>query len=347
MKKITSKASRLVAPSVLLTTILAAGTVGVVPAYATFNLCGTSLCTDNSDFYQHLLGMQKAINNIVNFDDANDLVQEAVNAGNLVNVGDVDDAMSLANVSQFADLYQFASNNIDGGNLGILFTTDIDNATQSATNVVNSISGDLVTAVVQKSFGQQDALNNITGDYQSTFTNLEQAATNVVNTLTAGTSRTIEQTSQTAQSASNTISGGWGGYDTDVGASVDWAATGDDAATRTQAAVNAANLVNIEHLTMAITQDAHYNPQTATNSASFYGNIYDLGQSATNVLNNVTVETIDPSFFCNCYGGWEVNQDAYAAQVSTNLISTMGDVNNAIQSATNVANSISVPSNDD
>ncbi|SMQ71694.1 hypothetical protein SAMN06295905_1955 [Devosia lucknowensis] len=323
------------------TTVLAAPSAFATGSWENY-FCGTGFCSDDADFNQKLLGFQKAINNIVDFDDATKIVQEAVNAGNLINVGDADSAaIDLANVHQYADVLQKASNNIDGGSW--FNSSDIDDATQSATNVVNSISGDLVKAVEQKSEGSQEATNNISGDYHSKLTNLEQAATNVVNTLTAGMSKTIEQTSHTSQYAANNISGGWGGYDADVGGTFEW---DDEDAVRTQTAVNAANLVNLGELTGAITQHASYNPQTALNTAEFakWGTVYDLGQSATNVLNNVTVGEIDPSIFCGCYDGWEVNQHAYAEQTAQNLIRTMGDVNNAIQSATNVANSISVPS---
>jgi hypothetical protein len=335
----------------VLTSALLGTTVFAAPAYANgidweSILCGTSYCTDAADLDQHLKGFQKAINDIVDFDDATALVQEAVNAGNLINVGDADGAeIDIANVHQYADVLQKAANTIDG-NAGWFNTTDIDDAMQSATNVVNSISGDIVKAVVQESYGSQEATNSISGDYFSTLTNLQQAATNVVNSVTAGTSKTIEQTSATTQFASNNISGGWGGYDTNVGAAVDWE---DEDVVRTQAAVNAANLVNLELLTGAIVQEAYYNPQTALNTATFAkgGTVYDLGQSATNVLNNVTVGEIDPSIFCFCYDGWEINQQAYASQYAGNLIKTMGDVNNSIQSATNVANSISVPGGDE
>ncbi|SEP97092.1 hypothetical protein SAMN05428969_1345 [Devosia sp. YR412] len=301
--------------------------------------CTTSYCTDAADFDQRLEGLFKAINLIVDVDDATAIVQEAINAGNLISVGDAEAAaIDLANVHQYGDVYQFALNKLEGDG----WASDFTDVTQSATNVLNSISGDVVTAVEQTAEGSQTAKNKIIGTYGSTFVDLEQAATNVVNTVTAGTSKTIEQVAHADQNASNLIIGGWGGYD-NIGADVDWDA---EDVTYTQAALNAANLISLEKLTGAITQDVSYNPQQALNTAIFHGydpDVYDFGQSATNVINSVTVGEIDPTIKCTCYDGWEIQQDAYAFQLSKNLLSTMGDVTNTVQSATNIANSISIP----
>jgi hypothetical protein len=307
------------------------------PPPPVINVCDTGLCDpDLADFNQQLAGFQDAINKIVDVDDATKIVQEAVNAGNLINVA-TGASIDLANAHQYADLYQFAYNKLESGWHKYADFTDV---TQEATNVVNSITGDIVVDVRQASDGSQIAKNLIDGSKGSTFVDLSQAATNVVNSLTATTSKSIEQANGTDQLASNVMKGGWGGYDTTVGASVDWTT-----ADRTQEAVNAANLVNLDSLTLGIEQKSHWNEQTALNTAVFYGGatLYDLGQSATNVTNSVSVGSIDPlNNGCGCYGGWEVGQYASVDQLAKNLISTMGDVNNSIQSATNVANSISI-----
>ncbi|HEY8575554.1 MAG TPA: hypothetical protein VIL88_04355 [Devosia sp.] len=344
--------------TVFVAALLATSTLGTASAFAfTFggghhggggypgggsNNCGTGMCTQDSDFYQKLLGFQKALNMIVDVEDATAIVQEAVNAGNLISVGDAEDIeIDLANVEQYGDLYQFALNKLEGDD----WSSDFTDVTQSATNVVNSISGDGVLSIEQTAKGAQDATNKILGSGNSTFIDLEQAATNVVNTVTASTSKTIEQVAHTDQTAINVIVGGEGGYD-NVGSDINW----DEAdAVSTQAAVNAANLVNIDTLTGAITQSASYNPQIAVNAAIFHGydaDVFDFGQSATNVVNSVTVGDINPSINCNCYDGWEINQEAFASQLSSNLLETMGSVTNSVQSATNVANSISIPSGD-
>lgn len=301
------------------------------------NLCTTDRCSpDMADLLQNLSGLQKAINMIVDVNDATDIVQEAVNAGNLVNVEDIE--VELANVEQNADLWQFAMNVVDGDSF---WTTDLTNISQSATNVANSISSEgLVTAAKQSAEGSQFATNSALGTASSALYGLEQAATNVVNTVTAATSKTVKQASYTDQVAVNVMYGGWGGYDADA---VDWDA---EDAIDTQVAVNAANLVDLDALTGAIKQES-YGSQDALNKAIFTGyhggNVYDLGQSATNVANSVTVGSITPAVFdCLCYDGWEVNQSAYADQVASNLVVTMGSVTNTVQSATNIANSISV-----
>ncbi|MBD8066584.1 hypothetical protein IC608_14000 [Devosia sp. PTR5] len=317
--------------------LLATTAAGGTTAYATnYNyLCTTDRCTPNlADFLQNLDGIQTAINLIVDIDDANTIVQEAVNAGNLVNIEtDID----LANVEQNASVYQFASNLLDG-DAWFFNSSDMTGVTQSATNVANSISSDsLVKAAKQTAGDAQMASNAVLGTYGSKLYDLQQAATNVVNTVTAGTSKTVNQYSTTDQVAVNVIYGGWGGYDADA---VDWEDDVEDVST--QAAVNAANLVNLDSLTGAIKQTS-YGSQDAINKAIFSGNVYDLGQSATNVANSVSVGSITPAVFdCLCYDGWEVNQLANVDQFAKNLLVTVGDVNNTIQSATNIANSINV-----
>ncbi len=310
------------------------------------DLCTTDRCSpDLADFLQNLGGMQKAINMIVNINDANEIVQEAVNAGNLVNVGA---NIDLANVEQNANVIQFATNTLDG-DAAVMFWgytdfSDLTGISQSATNVANSINSEgLVQAAKQTAGESQFASNAALATFGSTLYDLEQAATNVVNTVTAASSKTVNQVSDTDQVAINFIHGGMGGYDAD---DVVWDAEDVDV-TETQAAVNAANLVNLDSLTGAIKQDS-YGSQLALNKAIFEGyvggNVYDLGQSATNVANSVTVATITPAVFdCLCYDGWEINQSATADQVASNLLVTVGNVNNTIQSATNIANSINVP----
>lgn len=328
--------------TVFVAALLATASLGATAAHATGlgNLCETDRCSPNlADFKQNLDGLQKAINMIVLNGDAQDIVQNAVNAGNLINVGN---AIQLANVEQSADLLQIAVNHVGGS---FFSGGDIAGVVQSATNVANSVSSDgLVQATKQWGHGDQWASNSVLGGYNSALYGLEQAATNVVNTVTATTAKTVNQVSSTDQVAINVIVGG--SYDADA---VDWDATDVDV-TQTQAAVNAANLVTLDFLTGAIKQQS-YGDQLAVNKAILTGynaNVYDLGQSATNVANSVTVGQITPAVFdCLCYDGWEVNQYADVSQISTNLVTTMDNVTNTIQSATNIANSISIPSTDE
>src|SRR5690606_16388322 len=349
MKKTVFIASLLAATALGATGASASGFGGWGPYYPPpppppppADLCTTDRCSpDLADFLQNLGGMQKAINMIVNINDANEIVQEAVNAGNLVNVGD---NIDLANVEQNANVIQFATNTLDGDAASFWGFSDLTGISQSATNVANSINSEgLVEAAKQSAGESQFASNAALATFGSTLYDLEQAATNVVNTVTAATSKTVNQVSHTDQVAINFIHGGMGGYDAD---DIVWDAEDVDV-TETQAAVNAANRVTLDSLTCAIKQESD-GSQLALNKAifdGFYGgNVYDFGQSATNVANSVTVAEITPAVFdCLCYDGWEINQSATAGQVASNLLVTVGNVNNTIQSATNIANSINVP----
>lgn len=324
--------------TIFVAALLATSGFGAVAAHAT-DICGTTRCTPNlADYYQNLSGIQKAVNMIVAFDDVQDLVQNAVNAGNLVSVGD---SIELANVEQMSYLHQIAVNHVGGA---FWAGGDMTGVVQSATNVANSVSSEgLVSSVKQTAGDAQAATNSVLGSYDSALYGLSQAATNVVNTVTAETSKTINQVAYTDQTAINVMVGG--GYDADA---VDWEDPDVDVS-ETQAAVNAANLATIDTLNGAIKQQA-YGDQLALNKAIFVdvgADVYDLGQAATNVANSVTVGDVNPNFFnCLCYDGWEVNQQANVSQVAGNLVTTLGSVTNTIQSATNIANSISIPSVD-
>ena len=343
--------------TVFIAALLSTSAMGVASAHATFNwppyhqpqpnVCDTDLCNPNfADFKQTLDGFQKAINNIVNVDDAQDVVQNAVNAGNLITVvqetdaGDIEAQLNidLGSVLQDADVFQYASNNLDGEG----WANDFQSVAQSATNVVNSVTGLKINVVDQTATNNQIATNKILGGKWSEFYDLEQAATNVVNSVTGTEVKRIIQDVETDQVASNFILGGKHGYDAD---DVDWDA---EDVTYTQAAVNASNLVNIDLLKLGGIDQTSDQSQVATNAAIFESSyhitpdVYDFGQSATNVTNSVTVGQIW-SAGCGCYGGYEIDQTATAGQFAANLLVTLGDVSNSVQSATNVANSISIP----
>lgn len=264
-------------------------------------LCDNLCIPDRVDLKQALGGHQWAKNLIVDVDDAQDIVQTAVNAGNLINLEDLTE--DLGTISQTASVSQFAFN--------------------------------LITAEEGGYF-----------EPDSVFYNIEQAATNVVNSVTADVAINVRQSVSSNQTALNTILGGSGGYDADLGEDGELLAD-------TQAAVNAANLVDIRAINNEIVQIST-GTQTAINTAVFepsgFGHftevpdVYDLTQSATNVTNNVTIGEFDISGFCACE--FEVDQYADAGQIAVNTLSALGDVQNIVQSATNVANSISMPSAD-
>lgn len=337
--------------TVFVAALLATSSLGTVTAFAFGNggnVCAPNLCDTNvADFRQTLDGFQDAINSIVDIDEAVGVVQKAVNAGNLITVVMEDDDgnvtadlnLGLGSVVQDADLYQFASNTLDAGSFD-----DFSDITQSATNVANSVTGQTMRNVSQVAGNSQEALNSATSGFGSSLYALEQAATNVANTITGTSVKVIDQKSWTDQTAENFVLAA--SYDADQ---VDWEPTDPDVdVTFTQAAVNASNLVEIDRLELGGIDQAAWNSQSALNEAIFVGHdadVYDFGQSATNVANNVTVGEIW-SAGCGCYGLYEIDQVANVGQIAENLLETTGAVNNVIQSATNIANSISIPSVD-
>jgi hypothetical protein len=268
----------------------------------------TDLCNpDWTDLKQVAEGVQNATNVLKNIKDGTKIVQKAVNADNLIDLPNVPsgDKFVLGNVVQKSTADQYSTNKILGGNTSKLF--DIS---QSATNVINSVTGQTAVNINQTAYGDQIALN--------------------------------------------LIKGGSGGYDVDL-------LPGGLEKYPTQSAVNAANLIDVQLLKNAIYQSSDVK-QVAINTAVFdssttkpkhgyHGkpttispNVYDFGQTATNVANSVTVESIDLKSACAC--GYEVDQLAHLDQKSFNLLAVTGNVSNILQSATNIGNSISrtVPS---
>jgi hypothetical protein len=266
-----------------------------------------SLCWgDRVDVRQNLAGMQWAKNLIVDVQDAQDIVQEAVNAGNLIDLEGL--GMKLGTIDQFANIQQFSFNLVSAGSDG---------------------------------YGLSD----------SEFDSIEQAATNVVNSLTGGTALNVHQSVNNNQAAINAILGGSGGYDAelDVNGSV---------LAATQTAVNASNLVDISAINNEVKQHAT-GMQVALNGAGFASSVdvtgpywhptytwenadvYDMVQSATNVTNNISIDSVALDGFCACE--YELDQYANVGQIAVNALGTLGDVQNITQTATNVANSIARP----
>lgn len=265
----------------------------------------TTLCDSESiDITQSISGLQFALNKIDDVDDATDVEQTAVNAANLVDLEGTyteewdSQADGIGTVAQDADyLTQIAKNVLDGG-----WGSGHYNVAQSATNVVNSVTGDSAVNIYQ---------------YASAY-----------------------------QSASNFMSFGSGGYDADADVVFD---SEGEVEVATQSAVNAANLIDIGELNNEIVQMS-YGSQVALNIAvdeSYYGHndVWDFAQTATNVANIATVGVFDLN---KCACDWEVDQTAYADQWAKNKLygNHKTDIHNVVQSATNVANSVSLPSDD-
>ncbi len=270
----------------------------------------TDLCdSERIDIKQSIHGLQEALNTIDDIDDATDVEQTAVNAANLVNLEgtytedvDFDHADGMGTVDQDAYyLSQVAANVLEGG-----WASGHYNVAQSATNVVNSVTGDSAWNIYQ-----------FAGAYQN---------------------------------ASNYMSFGKDGYDADADVVFD---SEGEVEVATQSAVNAANIVDIGELNNEIVQ-VSVGGQVASNVAVdvgggyhwYHGNdVWDFAQTATNVANIATVGVFDLN---KCACDWEVDQHAYADQSATNLLSGSGwtDIHNVVQSATNVANSVSLPSDE-
>lgn len=254
----------------------------------------------------------------------------------------LDDAV---NIEQIVSGFQKAFNNISAVN-------NVSDATQTAVNAANLISlDDLDVSVDDIGKVTQDADpylfqfadNDIYAGLFSALYNIEQSASNVVNVFSGPEVNEIIQNAASTQTAFNTIEYGKGGYDAD-------ALYDGDTLLPTQAALNAANLITVEHLTGSASQMSDV-AQTAINTMSFSGDghyvphwvdvdVWDVGQTATNVANVFSATTID-GLDCGCVS---IMQEAGAVQFALNDLSGSGwntDMSNIVQQATNIANSIS------
>lgn len=257
---------------------------------------------------------------------------------------------NAVNIEQIVNGYQGAFNNIKKAG-------DVTDVTQTATNAANLISldgfdvsvtniGDVDQNTDADDFGQ-NADNDILAGVWSALYGISQTATNVVNVFSGPEVDDITQDADNFQRASNTIEYGLGGYDADAlyDVSVD-----PDELLPTQEALNAANLITVAHLTGTVDQDFEVD-QEALNTMEFNNwgwhhpgyhdtTLWDVGQVGTNVANIFSATSID-GMDCGCVA---ILQDADGQQIVVNDI--IGghwavDMNNIVQEATNVANSIS------
>lgn len=253
----------------------------------------------------------------------------------------IDDAVNL---EQVVEGFQKAFNNISE-------VGDVTDAAQTALNAANLISLDDIDIstedigeVSQTSDLFQIADNDLYASVFAALYNVQQSATNVVNVFSAPEVNDIAQDAAGYQNAYNTIEFGKGGYDADA------LYDADGELLPTQAALNAANMITVTDLTGQATQMADV-AQSAINTMSYAGgssyhhgwidvDVYDVGQTATNVANIFSATDIE-GLDCGCVS---VLQDANAMQFALNDFSGSGwttDLNNIVQNATNVANSIS------
>lgn len=255
-------------------------------------------------------------------------------AGNLIDMGDsmedvTQEATNAANIAQFDELirghhhvgaYQYwaggrqSALNIVAFGLGDAGVQDL---TQSATNVINSLSGNVINTPSG-------------GSHHATHTAVVQE----VDMRRGG------------QLAGNFVS--FGREDNTGISFVDAPGLGLNDVTQT--ATNAANMISVDDLG-AVTVQRAYVMQVAGNVAvpnlrSFRvggsGDIVDLTQSATNAVNVISATDLP-----DISGPTDITQVSSGFQLATNIAATAGAVSGVTQAATNVANSISTPPGDD
>ncbi len=270
-----------------------------------------------------------------------DFDQTATNVANSLTLpadewyGDAEDVTQIA--SGLAD--QFAQNMT-------IYETLASKVTQEATNALNLINLDDVDETVVQNVNPgnfQTAMNFLVGGGGFSQVNkAKQSATNVANVIEANELDVVYQNAGNIQLAANLVDFGSGG----------WSMDHDLNKTR-QTATNAVNVVTVDDLNEKIDQDS-WGDQTALNTAvyvgagtgwfgwqtPFDGTVVDLKQTATNVANVITVSGNLPDIS----GTTEISQFSDTTQFASNVLSGMGNLSDVVQSATNVANSIGVPS---
>ncbi|WP_156318486.1 hypothetical protein [Rhizobium sp. AAP43] len=318
-------------------TILAASLVALMSSSAAL--------AESADILQLVGGVQEALNEIDDVTSAVGVTQEAVNAANLVSLVD---AGGLDEIAQGSWLEQDAENSIDSGGSYIWWSWHPDYAvikdvTQSATNVANSVSlgTDVVDApegalyldeIKQGAFVDQYATNDIETAY--TVEDVSQSAVNAANLISVDVAtselKDIVQFAVGDQDAYNTIV---------FKKSIDGNATevvGEATVVipSTQSATNVVNSVSVQSVSKTLAQFSAVE-QDAKNVADSVGsnsNVWDFNQTAVNATNLVSIGAINDTL--------DISQVAFASQEASNLLDANGTVEQVVQSATNVANSI-------
>ncbi|MFN7023643.1 MAG: hypothetical protein ACK4QP_03820 [Pseudorhizobium sp.] len=298
----------------------------------------------DANIAQFAIGIQEALNDIEDVTEATDVVQEAVNAANLVSLVS---AGNLDTILQKSAVEQDAENSIESGytwkQYGYSWKlvrdyVTIDDVTQSATNVANSVSlgdkklegtADVLDWIKQGAFVDQYATNDI--KVADTVLDVSQTAVNAANLITLEMDAPdLDKVSQFAvgdQDALNTI---------EFKEWIDGNATDkkDNIIPSTQDATNVVNSVSVESVNYTLAQFSAVD-QKARNVADSVGSnskIWDFEQTAVNAANLVSIGEIDV--------GLGIGQLAFVSQNASNLIDANGTVEAVVQSATNVANSI-------
>ncbi|KPF46519.1 hypothetical protein IP76_06565 [Rhizobium sp. AAP43] len=308
-------------------------------------MSSSAALAESADILQLVGGVQEALNEIDDVTSAVGVTQEAVNAANLVSLVD---AGGLDEIAQGSWLEQDAENSIDSGGSYIWWSWHPDYAvikdvTQSATNVANSVSlgTDVVDApegalyldeIKQGAFVDQYATNDIETAY--TVEDVSQSAVNAANLISVDVAtselKDIVQFAVGDQDAYNTIV---------FKKSIDGNATevvGEATVVipSTQSATNVVNSVSVQSVSKTLAQFSAVE-QDAKNVADSVGsnsNVWDFNQTAVNATNLVSIGAINDTL--------DISQVAFASQEASNLLDANGTVEQVVQSATNVANSI-------
>ena len=293
---------------------------------------------ESTDVTQTVGALQAALNSIVINFDGTTVSQAATNAANLINytVDDLHDVFQTTDPSSGGGgLGQFAVNSLvsTGGNSGGVFTGAFVDVTQAATNVANSIEAVNLEDLDQRLEATQVAINSISGP--TGINGFNQTAVNAGNlaTLNSASNDIDQDVDDTVQTASNSAVSSQG---------IIVMGTGVDPTDPTLTIPNiqsATNVVNSATIAASvdddILQDVDDSLQEASNLLSNGGGdgIFTFDQSAVNAANLATAAHV----------GDDVNQDVDDLnQIASNAALSTGSIFNGVQTATNVANSLTV-----
>ncbi|MGC1259687.1 MAG: hypothetical protein WA873_03400 [Jannaschia helgolandensis] len=282
---------------------------------------------ESTDVTQTVGALQAALNSIVINFDGTTISQAATNAANLINytADDLHDVFQTTDPSSGGGgLGQFAVNSLvsTGGFSGGVFTGAFEDVTQAATNVANSIEAVNLEDLDQRLEATQVAINSISGP--TGISDFNQTAVNAGNlaTLNSASNDIDQDVDDTVQTASNSAVSSQGIIVMGAG--------------NIQSATNVVNSATIAaSVDDDIRQDVDDTLQEASNLLSNGGgsSIFTFDQSAVNAANLATAADV----------GDDVNQDVDDLdQIASNAALSTGSIFNGVQTATNVANSLTV-----
>ena len=282
---------------------------------------------ESTDVTQTVGALQAALNSIVINFDGTTISQAATNAANLINytADDLHDVFQTTDPSSGGGgLGQFAVNSLvsTGGFSGGVFTGAFEDVTQAATNVANSIEAVNLEDLDQRLEATQVAINSISGP--TGISDFNQTAVNAGNlaTLNSASNDIDQDVDDTVQTASNSAVSSQGIIVMGAG--------------NIQSATNVVNSATIAaSVDDDILQDVDDSLQEASNLLSNGGgsSIFTFDQSAVNAANLATAAHV----------GDDVNQDVDDLdQIASNAAVSTGSIFNGVQTATNVANSLTV-----